>query len=270
MTPAGILPEPLPSGNAAGGARAGAREPQDHGAAWQRELERARVAGWLMPVSIPTQPQPLPVLPGLFHAMSVQGAALAGVDGSVGAALPQAQHAPLPATQPLQLDLQLSVIATGAVDFAAAGSAPAAIPQLHLVHVTSSRQQGLPPETGPGLPMQGPAATAATQRSQAPSPGLRMESAGRAAAAAPATPSSAPQPPVRLHAEWSADGVRLWLGLDAQLQGQVAAIAAQVRRWMSVQGVPVIEFSCNGQPLDDTVASPHQQEFKERSWPSAQ
>lgn len=85
-------------------------------------------------------------------------------------------------------------------------------------------------------------------------PGAREGSAiaARERTAAPHRTAPLPlanRPPVRLHADWEAQGVRLWLGLDAGLLGQVEAIALQVRRWMSTQGVRVLSFSCNGKPV---------------------
>ena len=72
---------------------------------------------------------------------------------------------------------------------------------------------------------------------------------------------------MRLHAEWSAEGVRLWLGLDANLHAQLGAIAEQVRRCMFAQGVRIVEFSCNGRPLAGTFT--HESDTKEKTWPSA-
>ena len=55
--------------------------------------------------------------------------------------------------------------------------------------------------------------------------------------------------PVRLHADWSEDGVRLWLGMDASASSNLAGITAHLQRWMAAQGMRVLSISCNGQLL---------------------
>ena len=57
--------------------------------------------------------------------------------------------------------------------------------------------------------------------------------------------------PIRLHADWSADGVRLWLGMDASLAGTLPSITLQLQRWLSSQGVRVLSISCNGRVVLD-------------------
>jgi hypothetical protein len=57
-------------------------------------------------------------------------------------------------------------------------------------------------------------------------------------------------PAIRVHADWSAEGVRLWLGLDATVIDQMGAIAEQVRQWMRGQGVRMLSLACNGRLLD--------------------
>lgn len=97
---------------------------------------------------------------------------------------------------------------------------------------------------------------------------------------APEATSTVPSrrnPPVRLHAEWGADGVRLWLGLDAAILAHRHVIADQVRRWMQGQGVRVLSLWCNGESLPDPLAAQSVQpatetqsrQTKEKPWPSA-
>jgi hypothetical protein len=52
--------------------------------------------------------------------------------------------------------------------------------------------------------------------------------------------------PIRLHADWSAEGVRLWLGMDAPAADALQAITLQLQRWLSAQGVRLLSISCNG------------------------
>jgi hypothetical protein len=54
---------------------------------------------------------------------------------------------------------------------------------------------------------------------------------------------------MRLHAEESAQGVRLWLALDAAWLPQSEAIASHLRRAVAAQGLRLLGLSCNGRPL---------------------
>ncbi|WP_141513653.1 hypothetical protein [Ramlibacter sp. WS9] len=64
-----------------------------------------------------------------------------------------------------------------------------------------------------------------------------------------------PQEPIRLHAEWSEEGVRLWLAMDSALPETLQGIAAQLQRWLSAQGVRLLSISCNGQRISDGRAA---------------
>jgi len=65
----------------------------------------------------------------------------------------------------------------------------------------------------------------------------------------PARPATVPKEPVRLHADWSAEGVRLWLGMDADVAGTLPSITLQLQRWLSAQGVRLLSISCNGRAV---------------------
>ncbi|RYF35468.1 MAG: hypothetical protein EOO21_03970 [Comamonadaceae bacterium] len=83
-----------------------------------------------------------------------------------------------------------------------------------------------------------------------------------------------------MHAEWSAEGVSLWLALDANVLDRMQVIAQVVRQWVKGQGVKLISLSCNGRPLPiDESATPEPTNVdhatrrlpKEKApWPSAQ
>lgn len=62
--------------------------------------------------------------------------------------------------------------------------------------------------------------------------------------------SGAPREPIRLHADWSAEGVRLWLGMDASHFGSVELINAQLQRWLSTQGLKLLSMSVNGRVVE--------------------
>jgi hypothetical protein len=79
----------------------------------------------------------------------------------------------------------------------------------------------------------------------------RMKSAvsadiGVRAAKVVTTTGATAREPIRLHAHWSPDGVQLWLGMDASLAVTLQSVTAQLRRWLSVQGVRLLSISCNG------------------------
>jgi hypothetical protein len=56
--------------------------------------------------------------------------------------------------------------------------------------------------------------------------------------------------PIRLHADWSAEGVRLWLGMDASHLGSLEFINAQLQRWLSTQGLKLLSMSVNGRVVE--------------------
>ncbi|RYF52379.1 MAG: hypothetical protein EOO27_28645 [Comamonadaceae bacterium] len=57
---------------------------------------------------------------------------------------------------------------------------------------------------------------------------------------------AAPREPIRLHADWSAEGLHLWLGMDASQLASLQSITAQLQRWLSTQGLKLLSMSCNG------------------------
>jgi hypothetical protein len=60
---------------------------------------------------------------------------------------------------------------------------------------------------------------------------------------------SAEQSPIRVHADWSAEGVRLWLGIDAGALDSLHPVAEQLRRWLAGQGHRLLALHCNGRLL---------------------
>jgi hypothetical protein len=101
----------------------------------------------------------------------------------------------------------------------------------------------LPPPGGEPPPRSarraaGPTATA---RAELPVPPTRLSQAG-----APA------RDPVRVHAEWSDEGVRLWLGVDAEVSslGELPGrLVAQLRQELDATGGRLLAIVCNGRPL---------------------
>lgn len=253
MIPAGLLPEVIAvAPDAAGGAARPRTGPDSQ--QWQREFERAQISGWLTTTPTRSEPPTLAVLPGLFHANAVAAAVFVAPD----AAGAQAQQR----MQSLVAEIGKLADVDATWDVAARREQAAPMPGAVVAGERRNQQAA-------AVRTQSPAETSAWWPTTAQPPKSAQLAASRTApvvearaatanAAAPVTP----QPPVRLHAEWSAEGVRLWLALDANVQHQLSAITQQVRRWMFAQGVQVIEFSCNGRPLEDAAHT-------EEPWPSA-
>ena len=55
--------------------------------------------------------------------------------------------------------------------------------------------------------------------------------------------------PVRLYAEWSAEGVRIWVGMNAGQPLQLQQLALQMRQWLSRQGERLVALTCNGHTI---------------------
>ena len=75
--------------------------------------------------------------------------------------------------------------------------------------------------------------------------------------------TATPTLPVRVHAEESPDGVRVWIGVDRALLAKAPFISAEVQRSIAQRGVRILSLTCNGQPIANTTES------KEPPWPSA-
>jgi hypothetical protein len=70
---------------------------------------------------------------------------------------------------------------------------------------------------------------------------------------APMPPSSVP---VRVHADWTADGVRIWLGLDAEGSKNAHVLASHLKGWLASQGVRALSITCNGKTLYERWTQP--------------
>ncbi len=58
-----------------------------------------------------------------------------------------------------------------------------------------------------------------------------------------------PAPPVRLHAEWVAQGVMVWLGADAGATVSTPQLTQQIKHWLNGHGVQLLALVCNGKSL---------------------
>lgn len=55
--------------------------------------------------------------------------------------------------------------------------------------------------------------------------------------------------PLRLHAQWSEQGVRIWLGADALTPAALAVVAERVRHWIGSRGERLLSLVCNGRTV---------------------
>ena len=64
---------------------------------------------------------------------------------------------------------------------------------------------------------------------------------------------------VRLHAQWDAENVNLWFGMDgtaAQISDQAAIIIPELHRYLNAQGMRLGKVVCNGQVIFDPAEPP--------------
>jgi hypothetical protein len=67
--------------------------------------------------------------------------------------------------------------------------------------------------------------------------------------AVPPTTAANQADPVRVHAEWSAAGVRVWLGAEAGALGAAHELASQLQGWLANHGERLLGLICNGRTL---------------------
>jgi hypothetical protein len=77
-----------------------------------------------------------------------------------------------------------------------------------------------------------------------------VEAANESESAAPRDASATSErEPLRVHAEWSDNGVRVWMGADLQGLAAVGAVTRQLQQWLGRQGVRLLGVVCNGQEI---------------------
>ena len=63
------------------------------------------------------------------------------------------------------------------------------------------------------------------------------------------TAATVERDPLRVHAEWSEAGVRVWLGADAQGLAAIDAVTRQLQQWLGSQGARLLGVVCNGKDV---------------------
>ena len=65
-----------------------------------------------------------------------------------------------------------------------------------------------------------------------------------------------PVPAVRVHADWSVEGVRIWLGMDAEGSRSAQVLTAHLQGWLASQGIRALSITCNGKTLYEHWTQP--------------
>jgi hypothetical protein len=215
--------------------------------AWQRALEQASgldYGTWFKPVTVPAPELRPAAAVDEAPVQRVQGAAAAAIARDLNSAEPLATLRPSPAhARQDGLDIPEAQRAALAADVAMvlagfAASAPG-VTAADTVASTSNNAPAvatplLPGAAAPGLAVQHPAASAPAEA---------------AAPAQPSTPlarAAGEQEPLRVHAQWSVDGVSVWLGFDADALPVLDDFIAQLQRTLAARGERLARVVCNG------------------------
>ncbi len=133
---------------------------------------------------------------------------------------------------------------------AAAAQLPALLQSLLCTAVTlvAGSADAAVPEAAPPLAAGMVAASGPSEPCEDAAP---VDDAAPAEEAAPERGTGATQEhdALRMHAEWTDAGVRIWLGADAQSLPDVAALTSQLQHWLASQGTSLLGLVCNGRDL---------------------
>lgn len=210
--------------------------------AWQLEMERSQAAAWL-------------------GKGWTENAGTAWRPEA--AAAISASHATKPA--PSQASPEWAISAS--MEESPAPGLAAALRMALSSAVTGVATSPLPASPATASPMPPPLATladspagSARARESSGEPLVPHGAAGKTASGHSLDGTPTPQPSARLHAEWTVQGLRVWLGLDAGVELPTAWLVQQLQRTAASLGSRLLTLTCNGQPVDlrDTTALPAQ------------
>ncbi len=275
MNPVVTFMPPQPGqGGAAGAAPVITGKPAANGqAAWLREMERAQTATWFKPHVAPSLPvgnAPLPtpranVLGGDAHPQTSIGPT---TPSAVAARHDPAQHTSsqpdrqAPASNPNPPARVVQAVPVNST--ARPGALTTSTPLARMATDTTQGGSDARPTPPPVLPAHLAARPVVTlPRAYTPPPGDAMppQTAG---AALPTLPASAPPPDntaPRLHAQWTATGVNVWLGIGGQpdhIASQAQALVPELRRQLQAQGQLLGRVVCNGRLIFDSSTAGQQ------------
>ena len=226
--------------------------------------------------SVESAPPPAPAdvaaAPGVAHAEGVDaaaapvattapGAAACTAGAGAGAAAPANPQAPTrgptrevadPARAGATSQAGVADIGTVAAVMEALAAQPrtaAVVAAVDALAVSTA----VPPPAANMLPASTPAPTVGAEPAAAVLE-AQSEETDRAASpppVAPAAASTGSDDAPRVHAEWTADGVKVWLGMteDPALPGRLEALLAQLQPMLAAHGEPLAELFCNGRSV---------------------
>ena len=258
--------------------RATVRQPS--GESWHRTFEHALGSGFEGWFQAPTDrgdpmpgeargasaPSPMASRPAASMFDQVRGAPSPTASARTAAAPPpvaadadESDPAPLstPAVVPTVMDASS---ATQAIVSALGGL-------IEAVGVDTS-VQAMPAPAAPSLASGVGASSGASASDEA----TDTEIAEREPTSAHDTDATGEREPLRVHAEWSDAGVRVWLGADAQGLAAVDAVTRQLQQWLRGQGTRLLGVVCNGLQVwspdrDGDAAAPLARDADTRSQP---
>jgi len=208
--------------------------------AWRREMERAQLDGWLshgvlgrhtvpaaaqVSLVAPKVPVSPPIPPGRAAARHVVP--------PPAVAFPARPAAPVPTGESSSVDGATGAPKSAPSSFNSAGLRKA-LQRFGVIEAVTAVHSSLGPEFSFSLQARSTVGLG---------PSARPVKVPAAAA------TDAPVQPIRVHAEWTEDGVRLWLGMDAGALSALDQITLQLQAWLGAQGLRLRSLSCNGQVL---------------------
>lgn len=225
--------------------RSDLQDGRDGDLAWQRALEQASgpdYASWFKPVPAPatvaaSAARRAPAAEQTTHAPAWTEPRMSPAPHATdrpAATRPQASQRQ-PGTVDVPADRQSAFVA----DVAAAWTQPLAARASVTPSVAMPPAARIVMPLGPGLAFDVPTSTAPTERAPA--------DAG--APADRAVPAAGEPQPLRVHAQWSADGVSVWLGCDAGALPALDEFIAQLQRTLAARGERLARVVCNGREV---------------------
>ncbi|RKP48420.1 hypothetical protein [Trinickia fusca] len=230
------------------------RSVAEHDLVWRQTMEQAELEGWFKPAEpaareMPTAPAQLPM------RMAQQSA----YTSAAGTSMPAAGGWPANRTSasPFADAAQRYALASVPGVRTATGAAVPSSAMRESVAPSVSQPSSEEPMSIASARMPMPSLVALRESlahiadielTQVPDASDRTSSAEHLASTLPPSiGSDAEDPPaVRLHAEWSADGVRVWLGADRGEPVPLAALVNGLHSWLAGQRTRLLSVVCNG------------------------
>lgn len=262
------LGDPARRTQAGENAAANERSVAEHDLVWRQTMEQAELEGWFKPTE--SAAHEMPTAPAQLSMRMAQTSAYAraadrpaptadDLRGSRASASPFA----VAAQRYALASLPGGRTATGAAFSPSATSEPvASTVSQHSSEAQTSVAYTRMPTLSLAALRESLAHVADIEVAEAPDASDRSSGDAPAATLAPRSGSEAERvPAVRLHAEWAADGVRVWLGADRGQPLPLAALVNGLHSWLAGQRTRLLGVVCNGRqvwPAPDDAAHPRE------------